>query len=109
MLRESLESVSVCAFLQRNFGGCQHLLSLFANLPRLAKYLKSFTVHQPFSLSVLKIDFALHGRSIKLMSNVCGLSFGYLTNFVRERHIKTSSDFAARILADSDHPLLEEL
>ncbi len=49
-------------------------------------------------------------RSIKLISNVCGLSFSYLTNLVCERHIKASSDFAERILADnSEHPLHEEL
>ncbi len=49
-----------------------------------------------------KQDFALLRRSIKLISNVCGLSFSYLTNFACERHIKASSDFAARILADSE-------
>ncbi len=36
---------------------------------------------------------------------VYGLSFSYLTNVAYERH----SDFAARILADSEHPLHEEL
>ncbi len=56
-----------------------------------------------------KQDFALLRRSIKLISNVCGLSFSYLTNLVCERHIKSSSDFAERILADSEHPLHEEL
>ncbi len=35
-LRESLENVCVYPFLQRNFEGCQHLLSIFTNLPRLA-------------------------------------------------------------------------
>ncbi len=33
MLRESLESVCVYPFLQINFDGFNHLLSLFANLP----------------------------------------------------------------------------
>ncbi len=58
---------------------------------------------------LLKQDFALLRRSIKLISNVCGLSFSYLTHLVCERHIKASTDFAARILADSKHPLHEEL
>ncbi len=40
---------------------------------------------------------------------VYGLSFSYLTNVVYERHIKAPSDFAARIFADSEHPLHEEL
>ncbi len=57
---------------------------------------------------LLKQDFGLLRRSIKL-SNVCGLSFSYLTNLVCERHIKASSGFAERILADSEHPLHEEL
>ncbi len=57
---------------------------------------------------LLKHDFALHRRSIKLISNECGLSFNYLTNRVCERHIKVSSDFAERIPADSEHPLREE-
>ncbi len=58
---------------------------------------------------LLKQNFALLRRSIKLISNVYGLSFSYLTNLVCQRHIKASSDFAARILADSEHPLHEEL
>ncbi len=41
---------------------------------------------------LLQQDFALLRRSIKLVSNVCGLIFSYLTNLVCERHIKTSSD-----------------
>ncbi len=36
-------------------------------------------------------------------------SFSYLTNLGCERYIKASSDFAARILANSEHPLLEKL
>ncbi len=48
-------------------------------------------------------------RLIKLISNVCGLGFNYLTNLVCERHIKASTDLAARVLADSEHPLNEEL
>ncbi len=58
---------------------------------------------------LLKQDFALLRRSIRLISNACGLSFSYLTNLVCERHIKASSDFAERILADSEHSLYEEL
>ncbi len=58
---------------------------------------------------LLKQDFALLRRSIKLISNVCGLSFSYLTNLVCERHIKASSDFAEWIPADSEHPPHEEL
>ncbi len=58
---------------------------------------------------LLKQDFTLLLRSIKLFSNVCGLSFCYLANLVCERHIKASSDFATRILADSEYPLHEEL
>ncbi len=38
-----------------------------------------------------------------------GLSFSYLTNLVCKRHIKAPSDFAERILANSVHPLHEEL
>ncbi len=52
---------------------------------------------------LLKQDFAIHRRSIKL------ISFSYLTNLVCERRIKASSDLAAQILADSEHPLHEEL
>ncbi len=66
-----------------------------------------FTSH--FFLGFLKQIFALLRRSIKLISNVCGLSFSHLTNLVCERHIKASSAFAERILADSEHPLHEEL
>ncbi len=58
---------------------------------------------------LLKQNFALLRRSIKLISNVCCLSFSHLTNRVCERHIKASCDFAERILADSEHPLHEEL
>ncbi len=58
---------------------------------------------------LLKQDFALHRRSIKLISNVCGLSFSNLTNLACDRHIKASSDFAAQILADNQHPLYDEL
>ncbi len=58
---------------------------------------------------LLKQDFALLRRSIKLISNVLGLSFSYITNLVCERHIKASTNFAARVLADSEHPLHEEL
>ncbi len=50
---------------------------------------------------LLKQNFDLLRRSIKLISNVCGLSFSYLTNLVCEHHIKASSDF--------EHPLHEEL
>ncbi len=53
---------------------------------------------------LLKHYFALLKRSIKLISQVCGLSFSYLANFVGERHIKASSDFAERILEDHQHP-----
>ncbi len=38
-LRESLENVYVYPFLQRNFEGYQHLLSIFANLPLPHSYL----------------------------------------------------------------------
>ncbi len=58
---------------------------------------------------LLKQDFALLLRSIKLISNVCGLSFRYLANLFYERHIKASTDFVARVLADSENPLHEEL
>ncbi len=58
---------------------------------------------------LLKQDFALLRRSIKLICNVCGLSVSDFTNLVCERHIKASSDFAERILVDSEHPLHEEL
>ncbi len=58
---------------------------------------------------LLKQDFSLLRLSIKLIRNVCGLSFSYLTNLVCERHIKASSDFAAQIPVDSEHPLHEEL
>ncbi len=58
---------------------------------------------------LLKHDFALLTRSIKLISQVCGLSFSYLANFVCERHTKASSDFAERILEDHQHPLCDDL
>ncbi len=60
-------------------------------------------------LGLLKQDFALLRRSIKFISKVCCLSFSYITNLVCERHIKSSSNFAAPILADNEHPLHEEL
>ncbi len=41
---------------------------------------------------LLKHDFALLMRSIKLISLVSGLSFSYLTNLLCECHIKASSD-----------------
>ncbi len=58
---------------------------------------------------LLKHDFALLKRSIKLFSQVSGLSFSCLTNLVCERHIRTSSDFAERILGDHQHPLHDDL
>ncbi len=58
---------------------------------------------------LLKHDFALLKRSIKLISQVSGLSFSYLTNLLCERHIKASSDFVERILGDHLHPLHDEL
>ncbi len=58
---------------------------------------------------LLKQDFAFLRRSIKLISNVCGLSFRYLANLSCERQIKASTDFAAWVLADSKRPLHEEL
>ncbi len=48
-------------------------------------------------------------QTVTYVCNVCGLSFCHLTNLVCERHIKASSDFAERILADSEHLLHEEL
>ncbi len=58
---------------------------------------------------LLKHDLALLKRSIKLISQVSGLHFTYLTNLLCERHIKASSDFAELILGDHQHPLHEEL
>ncbi len=58
---------------------------------------------------LLKHDFALLNRSIKLISQVPGLKFSYLTNLLCERHIKASSGFAERILGDHHHPLHDEL
>ncbi len=48
-----------------------------------------------------KHDFVLLKRSIKLISQVCGLTFSYL---VCKRH-----DFAERILGDHQHPLHGDL
>ncbi len=53
---------------------------------------------------LLKHELALLKCSIKLISQVSGLSFRYLTNLLCERHIKASSDFAVRILGDHQHP-----
>ncbi len=58
---------------------------------------------------LLKHGFALLMRLIKLISQVSGLSFSYLTNLLCERHIKASSDFAEWILEDHQHPLHDEL
>ncbi len=58
---------------------------------------------------LLKHKLTLLKRSLKLISHVCGLGFRYLANLVYERHIKTSSDFAARILWGQQHLLHEEL
>ncbi len=55
---------------------------------------------------LLKHDFALLKRSIKLTSPVCGLRFSY---FACERHKKASSDFVERILGDYQHFLNEDL
>ncbi len=57
----------------------------------------------------LKHDFALLKRSTKLISQVFGQGFSYLTNLLCERHIKASSDFAERALGDHQHPLHDEL
>ncbi len=53
----------------------------------------------------LKQDFA--PLSAQLSSSVVCIS--YHTSLVCESHIKVSSDFAARILADNQHSLYEEL
>ncbi len=98
MLRESLENVYVYPFLQRNFEGYQHLLSKFTEVCVILIILYCSPAIFP---GLLKQDFALLRRSFKLISNVCGLSFSYLSNLVCERHIKASSDFTERILADS--------
>ncbi len=47
---------------------------------------------------LLKHDFALLNRSIKLISQVSGLSFSYLINLVSERHFIST-------LSDYQHPL----
>ncbi len=73
-----------------------------------AEYIRKFAEACVIPI-ILYCSPALLRRSIKLISNVCGLSFSYLTNLACERHIKASSDFAERILADSEHPLHEEL
>ncbi len=62
-----------------------------------------------YSSALLKDNFDLFKRSIKLISHVCGLSFSYTTNLVRETPIKASSDFAARILGDQQHLPHEDL
>ncbi len=46
---------------------------------------------------LIKHDFALLKRSIKLISQVSGLSSSYVTNLVCEHHIKVSSDFNRKI------------
>ncbi len=58
---------------------------------------------------LLKHGFALFKRSIILISQVCGLSFSYLTNLVCERHIKASSDFEVRIPGDHQLSLHDDL
>ncbi len=47
----------------------------------------SFNTSDSRISGLFKQDFALLRRSIKLISNVCGLSFSHLTNLVCERHI----------------------
>ncbi len=107
MLRESLKNVYDYLFLQRNFEGYQHkYIRKFAEACAMPIILYCSPAIFP---GLLKQDSALLRRSIKLISNVCGLSFSHLTNLVCERHIKASSDFAEQILVDSEHPLHEEL
>ncbi len=109
MLREPLENVYVYPFFAKKL----------RRLSTPAEYIRKFAEACVIPIilycspaifpGLLKQDFALLRRSIKFISNVCGLSFSPLTNLVCEHHIKASSDFAERILADSEHPLHEEL
>ncbi len=48
-------------------------------------------------------------HSIKIVNNVCGLSFSDFRYLACERHIRASSDCAARTHADNQHDLYEEL
>ncbi len=109
MLRESLENVYVYHFLAKT------LRRLSTPAESIHKFAEACVI--PIILfcspaifpELLKQDFAFLRHSIKLISNACGLSFSCLTKLVCERHIKASSNFAERILADSEHPLHEEL
>ncbi len=58
---------------------------------------------------LFKHEFALLKCSSKSISQVSGLRFSYLTNLLCERHVKTFSDFAERILGDHQQPLHDEL
>ncbi len=101
ILTESLESVRVYPFFAKK------LRRLSTPAEYICKFAEVGVIH--IILYCSPAIFPGFTRSIKLISNVCGLSFSCLTNLVCERHIKASPDFAARILADSEHPLHEEL
>ncbi len=104
MLRTSLESACVSPFCVKKL----------RRLSTPAEFNRKFvlTCVLPFILycspatfpGLLKHDFVLLKHSIKLISQVSGLSSSYLTNLHCERHIKASSDFAERIRGDHQHP-----
>ncbi len=110
------------AHVEDIFRKCVHFSFFVKKLRRLstpAEFIRKFveTCVLPLILycfpaifpGLLKHDFALLKRSIWLIGQVSGLSFSCLVNLLCERHIKTSSDFAERILGDHQHTLRDEL
>ncbi len=100
ILRTSLESTYASPFIVKKFrrlSTSAELIHKFSEACILPLILYCSPAIFP---ELLKHDFALFNCSIKLISQVSGLSFSYLTNLPCERHINASSDFAARILGD---------
>ncbi len=105
MLRESLESVCVYSFFAKKLRRLSTPPGYIRKFAEACVILVILYCSSAIFPGLLKQNFALLRRSIKLISNVCGLSFSDLTNLVCGHHIKAFSDFAARILADNqqDH------
>ncbi len=109
--RTSLESLSVSPFFVKKLRALStpdYFIRKFIEACVLPLILYCSPAISP---GLLKHNLAPLKRSIKLTSQVCGLSFSYLTNLVCERHIKVSSrlQFAKRILGDNQHSLHDDL
>ncbi len=85
----------------RRLSAAAEFISKFIDAGVLPLNLKFYPPQIP---GLLKHDFAQLKSSIKLISQVCGLSFSYLTNLVCESHINASFDFAELVPGDHQYP-----